>query len=97
MQASYWSMGVRILKGIGITVGVLVLALLAFIVVYLIGYGLYAVFSQSGMQTSTARGVGVGITVLAALLLLAIYFLSRRGWRLQEPRAGRNSRGKRAA
>ncbi len=90
-------MGSRILKSIGMVLGVLVLALLAFVVVYVIGYGLYAVFGHGGMQTATARGVGGGIAIVVALAFIAIYFLGRRGRRISGPKAEHPPRRKRAA
>ena len=91
------NMGAKILKSLGVALGVLVLALLVFVVVYVIGFGLYAVFSHGGMQTGTARGVGAGIALAVALLFLAIYFLSRRGRRVSGQHGQRPPHRKRAA
>jgi hypothetical protein len=83
-------MGAKVLKTIVVAAGVLVLAVLAFVVVYMIGYALFAVFSHGGMSAGSARGVGVGIAALVAILLLVFYLRTRRSRELSERPPRRN-------
>jgi hypothetical protein len=56
--------------------GGLLLAALAFLALYVIGYSMVAVFSHGGFESRTARAVGAGIAAAASILLLALYFTS---------------------
>jgi membrane protein implicated in regulation of membrane protease activity len=67
----------KVLNTFLMIVGGLVLALLAFIAVYVIGYSLVAIFSAGGMQGSTARAAGAGIAMAAAVVIVAVYLRAR--------------------
>ncbi len=86
-------MAAKVLNTVVVAIGVLVLALLAFIAAYLVGYGLFAIFSHSGMGTSTARGVGGAIALVVAI---AVLWLFLRGLRARM-RATANEHHRRAA
>ncbi len=88
-------MGAKVLKTIVLALGVLVLAVLALVVVYMIGYGLFAVFTHQGIS-SVAGGVGAAVVIVAAIVVLGLYLRSRIAGGKEETRE-RHSRHKRAA
>ncbi|MGI9104572.1 MAG: hypothetical protein ACR2IF_19190 [Terriglobales bacterium] len=75
-------MGSKVVNTVVIAAGVVVLAVLAFIVVGLIGEGLAAIFTHGGLQGGSARAIGGSLAILAALVLLAVFFRTRRKSRL---------------
>jgi hypothetical protein len=87
-------MGAKVLRAIVVALGALVLAVLAFVVVYVIGYGLFAIFSHGAMSGGAARAVGVAIAAVLALVILALYLRTRISG---APAGERHSHHKRAA
>jgi hypothetical protein len=89
-------MAAKVPNGVGRILAGLLLAALAFLALYVIGYSMVAVFGHGGFESRTARAVGAGIAAAASILLLALYFSS-------PPRpsqaeiSGRRYRPKRAA
>ena len=67
-------MASKVLNTTLMIIGGLVLALLAFIAVYVIGYSLVATFTAGGMGGGTARGVGAGIALAAAIIVVGYMF-----------------------
>ena len=70
-------MASKVLNTTLMIIGGLVLALLAFIAVYVIGYSLVATFTAGGMGGGTARGVGAGIALAAAIIVVGLYVRAR--------------------
>ncbi len=71
-------MAAKVLNTVMIAVGVLVVALLSLIALYVIGYSVVAIFGHGGFGSGSARGVGAGIVVVIAFGVLALYLRSRR-------------------
>ncbi len=90
-------MASKVVNGIIVAVGIVVLAVLAFIVVGVIGEGLAAIFGHAGFQGGSARAIGGGVAIVAALGLLAVFLWSRRRNRPAAQLPGHRSHRKHAA